>query len=47
MRAEAANLGIQVPGDKTDAPPGKAAGDIPSLQGYDFHGEPGGQNLEK
>ncbi|KAL4227783.1 hypothetical protein ACF0H5_013219 [Mactra antiquata] len=50
LRAEAANLGIQVSNDKLDKLPagnGGNKGDIPSLQGYDFNGEPGGQNLEK
>lgn len=47
LRAEAASLGIQVPTDKADTNSGKVPGDIPSLKGYDFHGEPGGQSLEK
>ena len=45
LRAEAVNLGIPVAhGDQKE---GAATGDIPSLKGYDFQGEPGGQSLEK
>ncbi|XP_045215778.2 uncharacterized protein LOC123566021 isoform X2 [Mercenaria mercenaria] len=47
LRAEAASLGIQVPADRVDNKTGKVPGDIPSLKGYDFQGEPGGQSLEK
>ena len=45
LREEAAGLGIGVPADTGDKE--KAPGDIPSLKGYDFKAEPGGQSLEK
>ncbi|XP_052794836.1 uncharacterized protein LOC128227925 isoform X2 [Mya arenaria] len=49
LKAEAANLGISVP--VGEVPEGrksrKQAGNNPTLEDYDFQGEPGGQSLEK
>ena len=47
LREEAAGLGISVPTDRDSGDKEKPPGDIPSLKGYDFKAEPGGQSLEK
>ncbi|XP_052276636.1 uncharacterized protein LOC127875922 isoform X3 [Dreissena polymorpha] len=48
LRAEAANLGINIPAaDVTDPRTGKPMAPLPELKDYDFQGEPGGQSLEK
>lgn len=45
LKAEAASLGIAVDNIGNNGEP--ITGTIPTLNGYDFQGEPGGQSLEK